>query len=388
MPIDGRDVVSSKNLVSVADYQYAASKRLPRIAFDYLEPGAEDQVTCHRNREVFRSFEFQPRVLRDVAQVDLSTDVLGARLGLPLVVGPTGFAGLFWPDADKHLAAGAANAAIPFVLSTASTSSIEDVASHCNHSGTRWFQLYLLKDRDATADMVARADAAGYEALVLTVDTPCAGKREASMRHGSRLPLRLDAEKVIDFMRHPAWTLQILRHGQPHLANFPHSRRVPFVMEAHLKRDIGWDDVRWLRSVWKKPIILKGIQSVEDARLAAEHGIDGIVISNHGGRQLDGAPSPMQILEHAAQEVGSHLAVMADSGFRRGADVVKALALGARCIWLGRATLYGVATSGRSGVDNVLSVIEDEMRRTMTLLGLRSLDEIDDSVIRRISTAG
>ncbi|WP_144639276.1 alpha-hydroxy acid oxidase [Bordetella genomosp. 13] len=373
-----------KKFVNVEDYRQAARHRLPRIAFDYLEPGAEDGLTCQLNRRTLQDIRFQPRVLRGATpgEVDLSTRLFGAAARLPLAVGPTGFAGLFWPQADCGLAQGAAGAGIPFVLSTASTTSIEDVARQGQAGAARWFQLYLLADRDATAAMVRRAREAGYQALVLTVDTPCAGKREASIRHGSRLPLRLDAQKLLDFARHPAWSLQMLRHGQPHLANFPYSRTEPFVMEAHLKRQIGWDDVRWLRQAWDRPLVLKGVQSVQDAQLAAQHGVDGIVVSNHGGRQLDGAPGPMQVLPAIARAVGAQLTVMADSGFRRGSDVVKALAAGARCVWLGRATLYGMSAAGPRGAAHVLEIIEDEMRRTLTLLGARSVDELDASMIQ------
>jgi len=366
-----------KKLLSVEDYRKAAEARLPKIAYDYLERGAEDEITYAMNRAAFRALEFNPRTLRDIDKVDLSVRVLGQKSRLPLVIGPTGFAGLFWPDADSALARAAAQAGIPFVLSTASTTSIEEVVSRSAHAdATRWFQLYILNDREATAEMIRRADAANYGALVLTVDTPCSGKREASLRHGSRLPLRLDTEKVVDFLCHPHWSWQILRHGQPRLANFPNPRKQPFVMESHLKREIGWSDVEWLRSQWNKPIIIKGIQSVEDARIAASAGVEGIVLSNHGGRQLDGSPSPIRLLPEVAAAVGDDVSVMVDSGFRRGSEVVKALALGAKAVWIGRATLYGVAALGEHGVLNILSILEDELTRTMTLLGLSNIDQV------------
>lgn len=377
-----------KKRINVEDYRQAARKRLPSIAYDYLEPGAEDGITCRWNRESFQELEFIPNALRGVGQVDLSVRLFGHESRLPLVIGPTGFAGLFWPDGDCALASGAAKASIPFVLSTASTTSIEDVASRCPlPEAQRWFQLYILNDKNANEAMIRRAETAGYGALVLTIDTPCGGKREASIRHGARLPLRLDAEKVIDFMRHPHWSWSMLRHGQPHLANFPSSRTKPFVMETHLKRRIDWDDVRWLRSRWNRPLILKGVQSLEDAVTAAAFGVDGIVLSNHGGRQLDGSRSPMQMLEEVAATVGDRMAVMVDSGFRRGGDVIKALALGAKAVWLGRATLYGVAACGADGVSDVLSILEDEMARTMTLLGCAGIHELNASLIGRRADA-
>ncbi|MFD4838755.1 alpha-hydroxy acid oxidase [Achromobacter sp. NPDC058515] len=374
-----------KKFVNVEDYRQAARRRLPRIAFDYLDPGAEDGLTCRLNRQNLHDIHFEPRVLQGVAaaDVDLAINTFGIPSRLPLAIAPTGFAGLFWPQADLGLARCAAQAGIPYIMSTASTMSIEEVARQTDNGATRWFQLYLLNDRDATEAMVERARDAAYSALVLTVDTPCAGKREASLRHGSRLPLRLDAEKLLDFARHPGWAWQMVRHGQPRLANFPYSRKEPFVMETHLKRRIDWDDVRWLRQAWPGPLILKGVQSVLDARLASEHGLDAIVVSNHGGRQLDGAQSPMQALGMITQAVGQNLTVMADSGFRRGSDVIKALACGAHSIWLGRATLYGMAARGPQGAAHVLSIIEDEMRRTMTLLGVGSLAELNASLIRR-----
>ncbi|MDX3985736.1 MAG: alpha-hydroxy acid oxidase [Achromobacter sp.] len=373
-----------KKFVNVEDYRQAARRRLPRIAFDYLDPGAEDGITCQLNRQRLQDIYFEPRVLQGVAtaDVDLRVNTFGAVYRLPLAIAPTGFASLFWPQADVGLARCAAQAGIPYIMSTASTTSIEEVAHQTDSGATRWFQLYLLNDRDVTAAMVERARDAAYSALVLTVDTPCAGKREASIRHGARLPLRLDAEKLLDFAQHPGWAWQMLRHGQPRLANFSYSREEPFVMETHLKRRIDWEDVRWLRQAWSGPLILKGVQCVHDAQLALEHGLDAIVVSNHGGRQLDGAQSPMQVLGMITQTVGQKLTVMADSGFRRGSDVVKALACGAHSIWLGRATLYGMAARGPQGAAHVLSIIEDEMRRTMTLLGVGSLAELNASLIR------
>lgn len=368
--------------VNVEDYREAARQRLPRIVFDYLNPGAEDEVTCRRNRSVFERIEWRPQVLRPVQSVDFRRSLFGRPHGMPVVVGPTGFSGLFWPDADVHLAQAACAADIPFVLSTASTMSIEDVAQHAGDGSERWFQLYVLKDREATAAMVRRAQDAGYTALVLTVDTPCAGKRDASLRHGTRLPLRMDMEKVSDFMRHPHWLWQILRHGQPQLANFPYERGKPFVMENHLKRDVDWGDLEWLREIWPGTLITKGILEVEDAKRATTIGVDGIVVSNHGGRQLDGVASPMEVLEQIVAAVGDRVTVMADSGFRRGGDIVKALALGAHAVWLGRATLFGLAAAGPAGARDVLAVLRDEMLRAMTLLGRAGLSELDASAVR------
>lgn len=372
----------TRKLLSVEDFREAARERLPRIAYDYLERGAEDELSYRANRAAFAELEFNPRTLREVGDIDLSVQVLGGRSRLPIVVGPTGFAGLFWPEADKALARAAGAAGIPFVLSTAATSSIEAVAQQGGAAARRWYQLYILNDRVATAEMIARAASAGYGALVLTVDTVCSGKREASLRHGSRLPLKLDMEKLVDFALHPHWSLQMLRHGQPRLANFPNPRKQPFVMEAHLKRQIGWGDVEWLRSRWDGPVVLKGIQSVEDARLAAAAGVDGIVLSNHGGRQLDGSPAPLRLLPETAAAVGAQLEVMIDGGFRRGSDIVKALALGAKAVWLGRPALYGVACAGEPGAARVLAILEDELKRTLTLLGVGRADRIDGSVLR------
>ncbi|CAM4238614.1 alpha-hydroxy acid oxidase [Bordetella tumbae] len=373
-----------RTFVNTEDYRREASRRLPRIAFDYLDPGAEDEITCRMNREQLAAIQFQPRVLRgtSLGEIDLSVETFGKASRLPLVIGPTGFAGLFWPNADLGLADCAAAAGIPFVLSTASTMSIEDVARRSNPAGSRWFQLYLLKDQAATAAMLQRAWDADYEAIVLTVDTPCAGKREASIRGGARLPLHLDARKILDFARHPLWTIQMLLNGEPHLANFPYSRKTPFIMEEHLKRGIGWDDMAWLRKNWDRPLIVKGIQCVEDALLARDMGADAIVVSNHGGRQLDGAQSPMRILAEIVRAVGSTVKVMIDSGFRRGSEAVKALAMGAHCVWLGRATLYGIAARGPAGAADVLKIFEDEMRRAMTLLGANKIKELDGSLIK------
>ena len=372
--------------VNVLDFREAARRRLPRIAFDYLEPGAEDGITSRRNRAVFERLAFQPSMLSDVAEVDLSTSILGHPCRLPLVIGPTGFAGLFWPQADRILAESAAQAGIPFVLSTASTTSIEQIARCGGGMTPHWFQLYLLNDRAATTAMVQRAAEAGYDGIVLTVDTACAGKRDASIRHGSRLPLKLDAQKLLDFASHPHWSWQMARYGQPRLANFPYERNKPFVMEKHLKKSVGWDDVRWLRSIWPGKLILKGIMNVDEAAQAVQLGVDGIVVSNHGGRQLDGALSPVSVLESIVERVGQQLTVMVDSGFRRGSDVVKALALGAKAVWLGRATLYGVAAVGDTGPQQVLSIFADEMTRAMKLSGRRNVQALDTSVVRWMET--
>jgi (S)-mandelate dehydrogenase len=373
--------------VNVFDYRERSRKRLARVAFDYLDGGAEDEVTLRRNREIFARWVYNPRVLRGFGAVDLSRRILGHLYRLPLVIGPAGFCCLFWPQGDLALARAAGAAGIPYVLSTLATTTIEEVAGLTDLE--RWFQLYAFRDDARTDEILARARAAGYAVLVLTVDSAVSGRREATLRHGG-LPMPKSLSFFWDVVSHPYWTCQILGYGPPRLRNLEplgrprrHGLPPPFSFDAHFKRTLSWDDVARIRALWAGRFVLKGLQSVEDARLAAQAGVDGIVLSNHGGRQLDGSPSAMEVLPEVVAAVGNDkMAIMVDGGFRRGGDVLKALALGADAVWLGRAPLYGLAADGQRGVSGVLEIFRQEMETTMVLLGVERLDQVLPQCLR------
>jgi (S)-mandelate dehydrogenase len=374
----GRDL---GKCLSIEELQGVARRRLPAFVLEYLEGGAEDEVTLRRNREIFERIAFVPRTLVDVSHRDMSVEVFGDRLRLPIAIGPTGANGLFARDGDLALARAAKAHGIPFVQSTVSTLRLETVAAE---PGLRhWMQLYMLKDRAATEAIVARAAAAGSGALMVTSDTVVFGNREWDRRHyadPSRLGLRSRAEVLL----HPGWMRDVLApSGIPAFENLleflPGGRGNPVATRAFLVEQmdmsITFKDIAWLRSIWPRKLVVKGILDPEDARRALDAGADGIVVSNHGARQLDGAVSPIDVLPEIVQAVGGRLCVMIDGGFRRGTDIVKAVALGADLVLLGRATLYGLAAGGEAGARRALDILAGEIERTMGLLGATSLKE-------------
>lgn len=376
-------------LACVADYRIAARRRLPRLAFDYLDGGAEDGDALRRNVDAYRQWLFKPRVLTDVSQCSLATRFFGRAAAAPLIVGPTGLNGLFWPRADELLAQAAGNAGLPFVLSTASTSLLEDVRAAAP-GGDLWMQLYVPKDRRIAEDLMRRASAAGFSTLVLTVDVPVHGKRDHDTRNGFALPLRVSPRLVADCIRHPRWCWQIARHGAPQLKNLARSvgeradlSRHAAMLSRQMDLTLAWTDLEWVRRHWSGKLIVKGVQRREDAVLAAMHGADGIVLSNHGGRQLGSTLSPLELLPQIADELGERLAVFIDGGVRRGSDAVKAVALGARGVLLGRAPLYGLAWRGGGGVDEVLALLMNEMLITMRLLGCGELAGLGRGFVER-----
>ena len=367
-------------LACVDDYRAAAKRRLSRIAFDYLEGGSEDGGALRRNRDVYAQWLVRPRVLTDVSQCSTTTSLWDREMAAPMVVGPTGLNGLLWPKADEILARAAADAGLPFVLSTASTSLLESVRAAVP-DGELWLQLYVQQDRRIAEDMMRRATAAGFTTLVLTVDTPVHGIRDHDVRNGFRLPLRPSARLLADCLAHPGWSWQMLAHGSPQLVNIAKSvgeaanlMRHAAMLSRQMDLTLGWSDIGWIRGHWPGKVLVKGILTVEDARLAREAGADGIVLSNHGGRQLESAPTSMDVLPAVTQAVGGDLRIFVDGGIRRGADVVKAVALGASATLLGRAPLYGVAARGKPGVDDILRILKAEVSTTMRLMGCRSVE--------------
>jgi len=375
-------------LPSVADYRLAASKRLPRFAFDYLEGAAEDGDAMRRNLESFKRLVLRPRVLRDVSKCSIATSHFGVSAAAPMAVGPTGLNGLFWPKADEILAAAAAERGLPFVLSTASTSLLEDVRAAAPQ-GDLWLQLYVQQDRSIAEDVMRRASKAKYRCLLLTVDTPVHGKRDHDIRNGFRLPMQVTPRLISDVLRHPRWGMKLLRHGGPQLVNIarslgesPQLVKQATMLSRAMDVTLQWNDLAWIRRHWSGPVLVKGIQTHEDAVLAQQHGADGIVLSNHGGRQLGSAAAPMDVLPSVRKAVGNSLHVYIDGGIRRGADAIKAVARGADGVLLGRAPLYGLAAGGAKGVREVLTLLLAEASICMTLMGCRNVNELNETHIQ------
>lgn len=375
--------------INIEDLRQKARRRLPRAVFDFVDGGAEDEVTLALNRSAFQRYTFNPRVLVDVSKRDQSTTVLGQRLETPVITAPTGLAGICWPQGEILAARAAASLGTIFTLSTHASCSIEEVA--LGAPGPLWFQLYVWQDRDLTRSFIERAKAAGYRALVLTVDVPLIGIRERDVRNGFTIPPRITIRNALDTLRRVGWVWRFLRAPRLTLANLVGtpgamgSRDVwTLGAMAHQQFDptVNWKDVAWFRSLWAGPLLLKGILSVADARAAVDHGVDGLVVSNHGGRQLDGVPASVEVLPEIVDAVGGRAEVLLDSGVRRGADVVKALALGARAVMVGRPYLYGLAAAGQEGVERALEILKAEIDRTLGLIGVPRVADLDRTVLR------
>lgn len=372
---------------TIEDVRRIARRRLPRGVFDYIDGGAEDERSLRNNVAAFERLEFDPSVLCDVSSLDTSTTLFGRRHAMPLILAPTGYTRLTQSQGELSVARAAERAGIPYSLSTMSTRSIEEVAAVS--SGSKWFQVYTWRDRALVTDLVGRAKAAGYDALWLTVDTAVLGRRERDVRRGYTIPPKVGLGTIVDGIVHPAWTLDFLRHEPIVFANIVGQEEDgtdPISLAEHVMRKfdpaLSWDDIDWLRSIWDGPLVLKGIQSVADAERAVAAGADGIGLSNHGGRQLDDSPAPLDLIEPVAQVVQGRAAVICDGGVRRGSDIVKAIALGADACSIGRPYLYGMGAAGERGVDHVLRFFEDGMRRTMALTGRTSIADIDRALVR------
>jgi (S)-mandelate dehydrogenase len=369
--------------INVADFRKLARSRLPRIVFDFLEGGAEDELGLRRNREAFDAIHFQPRRLVDVSRRSTATTLFGKRVAAPLVIAPTGLNAILWPDGDLALARAAARAGIPFALSTASTSSIEAVARASD--AELWFQLYVVHRRLAE-QLVRRARDAGFTTLILTTDAGVNGKRERDLRNGFGVPMKYSPPTILDVLAHPRWTRDLLIHGVPRLANFAGDAVRDAEVQAALMRrqmdaSFGWSDLAWLRDLWPHTLLVKGILHADDAVRCARLGIDGVILSNHGGRQLDGAVASIQVLPTVAS--ATDIPILVDSGVRRGADVVKAVALGSRAVLLGRAPLYGLAARGEQGVVDVLDILRAEIDTTLAQVGCAGIDDLSRDVIWR-----
>ncbi len=371
----------------VADLRRIARRRLPRGVFDYIDGGAEDERTLDRNTAAYRDIGYAPRVLRDVSHIDTSTTLLGRTLPVPLVLAPTGFTRIVVPAGELAVARAAARADIPYSLSTLATRSIEEVAEVS--SARKWFQVYVFKDRGLVADMIERARLAGYEAIMLTADLPVHGRRERDVRHGFELPPKLGLRTLVDGALHPAWTWDFIRAEPVRFANLTGGGiadgsdpvSLAEFITTQFDPSLSWDDLDWIRTLWDGPVVIKGVQSAQDARRAAAEGIDAVVLSNHGGRQLDGAPAPIDLVAEVADSVGGEVEIICDGGIRRGGDIVKAVARGATAAMAGRAYLYGLGAAGEAGVDWVLDLLAADVHRTMALLGVTTVGELDRSVL-------
>jgi L-lactate dehydrogenase (cytochrome) len=376
-----------RRVASVADLRRLARRRLPGGVFDYIDGGAEDERTLAANERAFADATFRPRVLRGVGAVEIGSSLLGAPLAYPLALAPTGFTRIADPAGELAVARAAERAGLPYTLSTLSTRSIEEVRAVS--AGRLWFQVYAWRDRGLVKEMVDRAAAARFEALVLTVDTAVFGRRERDVRRGFALPPTIGPGTLIDGALHPEWTWKFVRSEPIRFANVV-GRDVgdgasPVTLADYINTQfdpsLSWADVEWLRSVWDGPLVLKGVQTLDDAVLAADAGVEAIALSNHGGRQLDGAPAPFALVAPVADAVGGRVEIICDGGVRRGSDIVKAVAAGATACMAGRAYLYALGAAGERGVSRVLEWFRDDIRRTMTLLGARSVAELDRSLL-------
>ena len=370
--------------VNVEDYRILAQRRLPKIIFDYLEGGVDDEIGIKHNRDVFERYRVMPRRLVDVSKRDTGIELFGRHQAAPFMIGPTGLNAALWPKGDILLARAAERAGIPFVLATASNASIEEVAAASK--GDLWFQLYIVQ-RKLAEQMVRRAEAAGYSTLVLTTDVAVNGNRERDLRNNFGLPLHYTPRLIYDGVTHPRWLCGFMLNGMPQFGNFVTADSSGVEMQAavmHRQMDasFSWDDFNWLRKLWPRKLLVKGIMRPDDAERCVAAGADGVILSNHGGRQLDAAVSPLDILPESRARISAPILV--DSGYRRGSDIVKALALGANAVLLGRATLYGLAAAGEAGVDHVLQLLKDEVDRTLAQIGCASASQLSPDYVMAV----
>lgn len=369
-------------LLTVDDLRLAARKRLPRAVFDFIDGGAEDEVTLARNRSAFERFRLVPRVMVDVSETSLAVELFGTPVSAPLVLAPTGLCGMAAVRPEIAAARAAAEAGVPFTVSCMSSVTLEEVAHAV--PGGHWFQIYVWRDREITRDLLLRAQAAAYTALVVTVDTPVLGRRERDLRNGATIPPRITVRNALDTLKRPGWLAAMVSGPKVTFANvaaaYPERTAGPFAL-APMVNDlfdptVTWKDLDWIRGLWQGPLLVKGVLSPEDATEALRHGADGIVVSNHGGRQFDGGPASVEALPAVADAVADRAAVILDGGIRRGSDCAKALALGAHACMIGRPYLYGLAVAREQGARQAIDILTAELRRTMALLGCTSISDL------------
>ena len=372
--------------ISIDDLRAIARKRLPRFVFDYVDGGAEDEVTLHSNLSSFERLRFQPRTLVDVSQRNLGTTILGGPSALPVIAGPMGLLGLSWRHGDLEMARAAAAAGVPYALSTVSMHYLEDIAHVAG--GRLWFQCYVFRERAVTEALIRRAAMAGYEALIITSDFPVAGKRERDLRSGLLPARKLTLRTKFDILMHPRWLITVATQ-RPRFVNVereldPGRNAASFLPLNMFDPALDWDDFRRFRDLWKGKLLLKGVLRADDAVRAVDCGADGVVLSNHGGRQLDSAISGMDVLPHVAREIRGRASIIVDGGVRRGSDIAKALACGAEAVILGRAVNYGLAAGGAAGVTRALDILRDEFDRTLALNGCCSTADLSPDLITTV----
>jgi L-lactate dehydrogenase (cytochrome) len=368
---------------SIEDVARRARRRLPLGSRAYLDTGGEGEYTLHRNRAAFGQLEFLPEQPRDVSRVDTSTTVLGQRIPLPIALSPIGAPRMFHHEGELAVARAARHAGIPYGISTLATTSVEDVAAETDTP--LWFQLYLWGDRGENRESIARAKAAGFSALLVSIDTVVRSKREREKRAGLELPTpNLPLTTLLEGALHPGWAWHFLTSPTVSFPNIgPPDQRSLSKISAMFDGTVQWADLDWIRALWDGPILLKGVIRAEEAVRAAEAGLDGVIVSNHGGRQLDHLPATIDVLPSIVDAAGDRLEILIDSGFRRGSDIAAALALGARAVLVGRAHLYGLAAAGEAGVRHCIDILAQELRMTMQLCGARSIAELNPDLIRR-----
>jgi isopentenyl diphosphate isomerase/L-lactate dehydrogenase-like FMN-dependent dehydrogenase len=384
--------VSDKTLgaYNIADLREMARRRLPRGIFEFVDRGTEDEVALRNNRAAFERIRLRPRTLIDVSKRNQEITLLGRKSPLPIAVGPTGTAGLLWYQGEVGLAKAAAAAGIPFTVAINSMTSMEAIAEQAG--GRLWFQLYMWSDRALSHQIVARAKEAKFEALIVTVDGAVRANREYGHRNGFEMPFRFNRRNIAGVLARPGWLFNVLARyamtsGIPKFENYP-----PHVMDrltartlksSFLKNDsLTWDDIRTLRKLWPGVLMVKGILHPRDAALAADCGADAVIVSNHGGRMLDSSMAPIEVLPEIVDAVGKRITVMVDGGVRRGSDIVKALALGAQAVLIGRATLYGTAAAGEPGAARAIAILREEVDRVMALVGARVVAELSPEILQ------
>lgn len=370
--------------LTIDDLRRIAKRRTPKAAFDYTEGAAEAEISLARARQAFQDIEFHPQILRDVSTVDTSVEVLGGHSALPFGIAPTGFTRMMHTEGERAGASAAGHAGIPFSLSTLGTTSIEDVA-RVNPNGRNWFQLYMWKDRDRSMALVERAARAGFDTMLITVDVPVAGARLRDTRNGLTIPPTLTMRTVINAIPRPAWWINFLTTDPLAFASLDRwPGTVAELLDSMFDPTVTYEDLAWIKDQWPGKLVVKGIQSLEDAKRVTALGVDGITLSNHGGRQLDRAPVPFHLLPEIVREVGHDTEVHLDTGIMSGADIVASIAVGARFTLIGRAYLYGLMAGGRDGVDRTIELLAEQITRTMRLLGVQTLKDLSPAHVTQL----
>jgi len=383
-----------QDALNVHDLRRMAAQRLPKWLFEFVDRGTEDEVALRNNRAAFERIKLKTQVLIDVSKRNQEITLFGKKHGMPLGIAPTGPAGMLWYKGELELARAAKAANIPFTLATGSQTSMEDVAKLVG--GTLWFQLYMWSDVRMSHILVERAQNAGFEALIVTVDGPVGTNREYNVRNGYTVPFRYTAKNTSAVLRRPGWLFSVIMRywmsgGMPTRANYPEGMTEKFTHVSNAERktkndSLSWDDFGVLRDMWKGKILVKGILTPTDAERAIARGADGIIVSNHGGRNFDSSMAPIEVLAPIVDAVGQRTTVIVDSGFRRGSDVVKALAIGAKLVMVGRATLWGTTVGGEAGAARAINFYREEISRTLAYLGCRSIDELNRGCLEQVPT--